>query len=293
VAEALAHNVDRLTGGQQQRGVGVPQVMQADGGQAAVTEGLGAPGHVTDARQMYEPAAATVAALEAELAECERRAANIVQVVSDGADLTAQVEARSLRLAFEEEAGALRERIRMAREIAAPCVAANGETAAELGKARAALAELEEAVKAPFLTGMGPRTPQWPAYQVYTGFWFHDLTSARSRAILMKALKDSGLGAEIETRAIEAFRAGDPAALAVGGNTTRLADGNTVITSPGQPPVVYHGHATAAEVGRLPGLPMGDGRTAADVMVDAWGAILHQGASGLPGIHHGAHPPAR
>ena len=140
---------------------------------------------------------------------------------------------------------------------------------------------------------MGPRTPQWPAYQVYTGFWFHDLTSARSRAILMKALKDSGLGAEIETRAIEAFRAGDPAALAVGGNTTRLADGNTVITSPGQPPVVYHGHATAAEVGRLPGLPMGDGRTAADVMVDAWGAILHQGARGLPGIHHGAHPPAR
>jgi hypothetical protein len=250
---------------------------------------------VEDARKAYEPAQATLAALEGELAECERRAANIVQVVSDDADLTARVEARSLRLAFEEEAAALRERIRIAKAIAHPLVQANGETAAELGKAKAALAELEEAVKAPFLTELGARTPQWVPYQLYTGFWFHDLSSATSQAIMMKALRDSGLGAEIETRAIGAYRSGDPAALAVGGTTRTLADGSTVVTAPNGPPVVWHGSrpATADDVAAMPPLPAGDGRTAADVMVDAWGAILHQGASGLPGIHHGAHPPTR
>jgi hypothetical protein len=236
-----------------------------------------------------------VAALEGELAECERRAANIVQVVSDDADLAARVEARSLRLAFEEEAGALRERIRIAKAIAHPSMQANAETAAELAKAKSELAGLEEAVKAPFLAEAGTRTPQWVPYQLYTGFWFHDLSSATSKAILLKALKDSGLGAEIERRAIEAYRAGDPAAVAVGGNTTRLPDGDTVITSPDGPPVVYHGRATPAEVAALPGLFMGDGRTGAEVMADTWATsgMAHTTQEGLPGVHHGYHPPAR
>ncbi len=94
-------------------------------------------------------------------------------------------------------------------------------------------------------------------------------------------LRSSRLGAEIETRAILAERAGDPAAKAIAGSTTHLPSGQTVINEPGGPPVVYEGRATRQQIDSAPAQPQTDTRPASAVMA-AWDQVVqHSTTSGL------------
>jgi hypothetical protein len=68
----------------------------------------------------------------------------------------------------------------------------------------------------------------------------------------MSALRASGIGAELEKQAMEAYRAGDPAALAVGGNTHPWPDGTTLVAQPGKAPVVSTGQATRGQIAAFP-----------------------------------------
>jgi hypothetical protein len=49
VPEPFGDHLDELTGGQQQRRVGVPQILQPDPRQLVLPQGPSAPGHMCDA----------------------------------------------------------------------------------------------------------------------------------------------------------------------------------------------------------------------------------------------------
>jgi hypothetical protein len=251
---------------------------------------------VEHAQQVYEPAQVLVDRLAAELAECERRAANIDQVVDLEADLAARIEARSLIAAFKEETESLRGRLRTAQQTAAPLIHANGEAATEAAKAGEALAELEEAIKLPFAHELGQATAPYLTWQLESGLWFQSLKSSTARAIIMYALAESGIGAEVETRAIEAYCAGDPSALKAGSSRTRMADGTTVIRPPDGPPIVLPGLATPQQRRNLRGTTV-DSTPGSDVISQQWArsGYQRQPHAGLPGIHHrteGRFPPS-
>jgi len=240
------------------------------------------------AEQAIAPVQDTLAQLEAELTDCQQRAANINTVISDDMDLTARIEARSLKAAFAGETADLKARMTMIRQtMLAPL-------GAELGRARAA--EDKASIEATALVNAAddplshPRARRTEGYTIWmahralevlaTGEPRHpDWPAARSQ--LMAVLRSSGIGAEVEKRAIEAYRAGDPAALAVAGTTQHLANGQTVIAEPGKPPVVYDGRATRQQLAAAPPNHGPDTTPAAGVMAQAWGAIQHQTSPGL------------
>ena|SRR5689334_9673579 len=105
-------------------------------------------------------------------------------------------------------------------------------------------------------------------------------------------LAKSGIGAEIATQAIEAYRAGDPSALAAGGNTRRFDDGRTLIHEPGKPPVVYQGLAMSGELAALPPAALADTPPAGHLMEQAWAMVglQHRSQPGIPGIHYRTAP---
>jgi hypothetical protein len=79
-----------------------------------------------------------------------------------------------------------------------------------------------------------------------------------ARGQLFAVLKASGIGAEVETRAIEAYRAGDPAALTAGGASRSWPDGTHISYTPGQPAIVSHGKASQQQLSAAPALPQAD-----------------------------------
>lgn len=243
-----------------------------------------------EAEDALRPPRETVERLQAELLDCQGRASNIDTVISDDMDLTARVEARSLRLAFEEEAADLRGRIDLiTRQIMAPLQQALTEARGGEERAKATAADLIGAEEDPL---SHPRARQTAGHQLWmSNRWSEVLATgdqrtpgwSQAKGHLMTLLRASGIGAEIEQRAIQAYRGGDPSALAVGGNTTHLPSGDTVIFDPstGAPPVVYSGRATRPQLATASPAPPVDTTPASTLMAQTWGQIQHQTSPGL------------
>jgi hypothetical protein len=221
-------------------------------------------------------------ALQARLSRLEERAAEAKRATEiDGLDdylasnEDTAVNARRDRLALEEEIGEVRQRIGAVGNVLSPPLAAlrdaqHAETVAKgryelilqaaadpLGHRRARDTDgygMRMARIFPEVLAAGPG-PDWP----------------EAVAAMKAALRISGIGEQVQVEAIAAYAAGDPAARAIGTGAKRLPGGQTVITEPGKPPVVYQGRASAGELAAAPGLPQGDGRTGAQVSREMWG----------------------
>jgi hypothetical protein len=249
------------------------------------------------AAEAITPVREVVDRLRAELADCEQRAGNAATVINDDMDLTARIEARSLKAAFAEETAALTDRIRVIeREALSPLqqdlAAAHAAERLVNGEA----ADIMAAAEDPFTHPRARQTSGWAMRMsrrwgevLLTGDE-HDPGWKDARVSLMAALRASGIGEAIEKQAIEAYRAGDPAALAVGGNTHRWPDGTTLVSQPGQPPVVSQGTATRGQLASLPPAPHVDTTPAGALLQAAWAGFAHQSLPGLPGVHHPTEP---
>ena len=242
------------------------------------------------AEEAIAPVQATIDRLAAELADCRGRAGNIDQVIDTDADLTSRIEARSLRLAFAEEQADLTGRIDMIRRGLLTTLQADlTEARGAEDRARTAGAALVDAAESPLTHPAARRTEgygvwlQGRALEILAAGDHRAAGWAEARGELMSLLRSSGIGAEIETKAIQAFRSGDPAAVSVGGTTTHLPSGDTVVYDPstGRPPVVMSGRATAQQLAAAPAAPQADTRPAASVLSQAWAGIQHQTTAGL------------
>lgn len=196
-----------------------------------------------------EPARAKVRHLRDELAECQRRAAE-VHAASEDDDLTTRIEARSLRLALAEELEALAERIQIALTLSEPLEVAVQQADGRLRAVREDYADLEAAVAFPLFTSQGRKTKAWFRAMVASGSWYEDLRSADSREFLMEIALQSGLSDFLQREAIRAHAANDPRTKGVAAETQTLADGTRVLTSPDGRHVVVPG---AVDPATLPG----------------------------------------
>jgi len=189
--------------------------------------------------------------LQAELAECQRGAAEVGATGEDDA-LEDRIRARSLRIAFTEEEQAIRERIHLVMNMLSPLLAeVQGARFAE-GLAAAEGAVLVEADKDP----LGhERAHQTEAYQRRMARIFGEVLAIPGHpdwhsavAALKAVLRISGIGEQVQLDAIEALSVGDPAAVAASTTRKSLESGQTVINTPGQPPVIYQGRATSGDI---------------------------------------------
>ncbi len=212
---------------------------------------------LTEARAALEGPQAVVDKLSAELAECQRRGEE-VKLASDDESLTVRLEARSLKLAIEEETASLRERVTLATRVTDPLVVAVTAADREVKIARARLTEHDQAAEFPFVSDIGKATGGYMRFMLATGSWFHS-TGPEARAIVLEALRLTGIGAEVERNAIGAYISGDPAARSIGTSTKRWPDGTTLIHTPGGADIVTTGRATAADLSAAPAVPWGTG----------------------------------
>ena len=81
----------------------------------------------------------------------------------------------------------------------------------------------------PFVTELGKATEPYRQYLLGTGTWYSS-RSQDARELVMKHLRSTNLGHELQVQAIQAYLAGHPDALAVGGNVKHFADGTTITT---------------------------------------------------------------
>jgi hypothetical protein len=238
-------------------------------------------------------------ALHARRARLEERAAAAARLTAvedlDGylaSDPDAAVDARRDRLAIEEELAEVRQRIGLVGNLLSPPLAVlrDARTAETVAKGR------YEAVMDAALDPLNhKRAGETDAFRLRMARLYPEILMAPGHPdwqAAVEALRDtlaaSGVGAEVETRAIEAYAAGNPAARAIGTGTRTLPTGQTVITEPGRPPVVYQGRAAGADLATAPGMAAVDARPAAEVMAATWAntGYQHRPQPGLPGVHH-------
>jgi hypothetical protein len=224
---------------------------------------------VTEAEEARQAARAAVVKPQAvvdklagELAECRRRAAE-AKLAADDDDLDARLQARVMRNSYAEEVTALEERVRLANRICDPCAVAVADAERKLTAARGRLARHEADTSEPFASDAGCATPPYKTFVGHSGLWIES-DSAVTRELVMGWLRRSGVGEEIERRAVEAYLAGNPALQAIGG-TKRFPDGSTLINPPGAPPVVLHGQATPGDLATAPVVPVTPGPSGAAV----------------------------
>ena len=123
---------------------------------------------------------------------------------------------------------------------------------------------LEQAIKAPFATGLGMATGPYMRYLRATGVWLGE-SSPEAEKIARAHLKESGLGRRVQEDAINAYLDGDPDAQRVG-HTKTWPDGTSMLHRAGQPPVVYQGRATPQDLAAAPVVHTVPGPSAAEVM---------------------------
>jgi tetratricopeptide (TPR) repeat protein len=245
------------------------------------------------AREALTEPLATLAGLEAELAECQRRAGNIATVIGDDMDMAARVEARSLRLAFAEEGEHLAAKVTDYRNTAVAPLQA-GLRAAEDGEtlARQLASYVVEADADPLHHELGRAMPSYALRMarrwgetIITGN-AKDPEYAEAIQWLKTALRTSGVGEQVQVDAIQAWLAGDPVARSVNPGTKTWPDGTKLIASPDGPPVVTR-RASPAELRALPGKPLPDSTPASAVIAQQWASAgaQHQQRPGLPGAH--------
>lgn len=201
----------------------------------------------SEALTAAEPGRETVARLEAELEACQQRAAEL-QAASDDDDLSVRLDARTWRLAVEQETEALQGRLQRAHRAADPAANTLRQAENDLNRARAELASLDAAIELPFAHPRGQATEAHRVYSLRTGLWAES-DGETARSIVDDYLRRSGYGADLERNAIRAYLAGDPRARSAG-DVKHFAD-HTLINT-GEVPVVAHG---AAQPGSLDGRP--------------------------------------
>jgi hypothetical protein len=245
---------------------------------------------LTAAQEAITPVADVIARLDAERADLTARVANLDAVAgSDDVPLDDRITSRVRRVAMREEIEDLAARADMLRRsMLAPLQRDLGEAQRDADRAASAAAGLEAASEAPFTH---PRATRTLGYQVWLGHHVMEILSGgderhpgwpEAKRQAMSMLAASGLGQFIERRAILAERAGDPAAKAIAGSTQHLASGQTVISEPGRPAVVYEsGRATAAQLREAPAAPQVDSTPGAVAMAQMWGNVQHATSSGL------------
>jgi hypothetical protein len=204
-------------------------------------------------------------ALQARLSRLEERAAAAKRATEiDGlddylaTDPDAAVNARRDRLAIEEEVTETRHRIGAVSNLLSEPLAALRDAGQAEAVAKGQYEAIVEAAGDPF---GHPRAQQTDAYGVRMFRIFPEVLVAPpgpdsdwpgAVSAMKLALGMSGLGADLERNAIRAEAAGVPAARAVSTGVKRLPSGQTVITEPGKPPVVYQGRADAGDLAGLP-----------------------------------------
>jgi hypothetical protein len=160
------------------------------------------------AKKVAKPSEASVRKLEAELAECNRRAANIEDATEDD-DLTVRLEARSLRTAAAEEAEALTGRLARIRVMVAPHLEARDRAQRDRDTAARDLADLQNAVRDPFETPLGRHTPEFERFIQYSGSWEDYPSSEAARTVLIGGLRQCGLWEPLLRSVIDLWLAND------------------------------------------------------------------------------------
>jgi hypothetical protein len=194
---------------------------------------------VTAARPGYE----AVGHLQDELAACQQRG-NELQAAGDDENLDVRIDARTRILAVAAETASVQQRLTEAHRIADPYNDVSKQADHDLNRARRQLAELDHAIKYPFITDRGQGTEAWRTYLLRTGMW-NDQDSPVSRAIVDAYLRRTGYGETLERNAIRAYLAGDPRARSAG-DVKHFGD-HTLINT-GEVPVVAHGQAQPGDL---------------------------------------------
>jgi hypothetical protein len=222
-------------------------------------------GELKEAEAALVPAHEKAAALQAELAEVQAMAA-AAGLAGDDAPLADRLKARAEKTALADEAEALEQRIAIVHRISDPAELRKITADREVKSARADLKDLGEAIAFPFDHPRGMATAAHEAYLLKTGLWY-EVGGPDARDILRKALRSTGLGAEVERNAIAAFTAGVREAVQAGGNTKRWRDGTAMHVPPGGgAPVVTIGEATYADLAIARAVPVEPGPPGAEVM---------------------------
>jgi hypothetical protein len=253
----------------------------------------------TAAREQAEPVVeagkAKLAALRERLAVLEqrlaaaRRAADTSALDDDAylaTDMDAVLAARAEVAAVEAEAAEVRRRIGAVGNVLSGPVGALRDAWRDEDAATGHYQALLAAALDPLNHDRAARTP---AYRFRVA---RDLAAvlslpghpdaALAREVLRELLAVSGVGAEVEERAIRAYVSGQVDARAIGGGTKHFADGTTLVSEPGRPPAVLHGGATPQQLAAAPGHAQVDTRGAADVMASSWAGVVHRTHLGVP-----------
>ena len=216
-----------------------------------------------DARTKLEGPEAIVTHLKGELAATLEDLA-LCRTAADSDDRKARIRARSERLALEQEAEELEERVRLASLTADPFHVVVIDAERKLKTARMHVETLDKAIKVPFASGLGMATRAYLRYLRATGGWLGE-SSPEAEKIARAHLKESGLGRRVQEDAINAYLDGDPDALRVG-HTKTWPDGTSMLHRAGQPPVVYQGRATPQDLASAPVVNTVPGPSGAEVM---------------------------
>jgi hypothetical protein len=219
---------------------------------------------VTHGRQARDGAGGTARDGNGGPGKCRRRAGEI-QLAHEDESLVVRLEARSLKLAVEQETVSLEERLKIAVRVTDPLVVAVTAAEREVSSARGFLGRLIEAIAFPFASPLGKATAPYVRWQLDTGTWFR-AGGATSRDIIMEALRQTGIGAQVERNAITAYLAGHPAALEAGGNIKRWGDGTTLTHTPDGVDIVTQGQATREQLAQVPAVPVVPGPPGAEVI---------------------------
>ena len=143
---------------------------------------------------------------EADLSEA--RAQLAACAVNDDDELEARTAARVQGAALAEEAESLTLKLERVRQVAAPHLAARAEAEAALARAKTELATLTEAIDEPFTAKAGREDAAFEMY-VRCGGWEDYPDSDAARRVLVDALKETGLYAELIREAVTKWLAGD------------------------------------------------------------------------------------
>lgn len=227
----------------------------------AVTD---AEAELAEARSELEDPQAVVDRLRAELDECRRRGQE-VQLAADDKSLTVRLEARSLKVAITEETAAIEERVRRATRVTDPLIVTVTAAERKVRALKNLLTRLDEAIAFPFTSELGKATEPYRQYLLGTGTWYSS-RSQDARELVMKHLRSTNLGHELQVQAIQAYLAGHPDALAVGGNVKRFADGTTITHPANGPDIVTGAQPTPESLAAVPGVPQTPGPSGAEVM---------------------------
>lgn len=201
---------------------------------------------------------ARVERISLEVSEVEHRARLAASAIASP-DVHNRLDARLRAAACQAELESLTAKLNEARADAATARTALRLAELEAERTKAATAEVMQAIENPLTSELGQSTTGYFRWFIGSGMYMSEPKSPITRALIEKMLGPSGIGAQVQKDAINAYLSGDPRALAAGGVDV-TSDGHTVIRSPGAPPIVTRnprmsGHQAAGSMDAVPQVP--------------------------------------